>query len=125
MSNTKETYKVVSTNFDESIIVTFDLVVDLSESELHEFNDFWAFSKQRLSNANGDIKQVFCHLYARQLVCGVIANDVFNNDPSANSYITQLEGFYPEHKVAIQNFYSEFDTSTKTRYEVKETQDDQ
>ena len=125
-SNIKETYKVVSTNFDESIVVTFDLVVDLSESELHEFNDFWAFSKQRLSNANGDIKQVFCHLYARQLLHGFMNNDVFsNNDHNANSYIESLEGFIPQHKVAIKNFYAEFDDSTETKYKIAETQNDQ
>lgn len=46
--NTKETYKVVSTNFDESITIEFDLTVDIPEAYFHEFNKFWTVAGARL-----------------------------------------------------------------------------
>ena len=122
--NTKETYKVVSTNFDESIEVTFDLVVDIPEAYFHEFNKFWTGAGDRMMQANHDIKQVFCELYAAQLLHGYIYDTVCN-DITANSYIERQEGFFPSSEVSIKNFYCEFDTSTKTKYKTVETQDEQ
>ena len=123
-NNIKETYHVVSTNFDESIVITFDLVVDLSESELHELNNFWAFAEDRLSAAEGDIKQVVCHLHAAQLRYGFI-HDSVHDDRTANEYLSEQEGFYLTPKVVIQDFNGEFDDSTETKYKIAETQDDQ
>ena len=91
--NAKETYKVVSTNFDESIELTFDLVVDIPEAYFHEFNKFWAWSESRLSEANNDIKQVFCELYAAQLIRGCVYEAIHNGE-SANKYIEEREGFF-------------------------------
>lgn len=117
--NTKETYKVKSANFDESVVIEFDLVVDIPEASFHEFNNFWAFSDIRLSAAKNDIKQVFCDLYAAQLIRGFIYDSV-HNDNSANSYIERQEGFYPSSEVTIKNFYCDFDTSTETKYQIVE-----
>ena len=122
--NTKETYKVVSTNFDESIEVTFDLGVDIPEAYFHEFNKFWTGAGDRLMQANHDIKQVFCELYVAQLLYGHIHDSVCN-DITANSYIERQEGFYPSSEVTIKNFYCEIDYSTKTKYKIAETPNDQ
>lgn len=122
--NTKETYKVKSANFDDSVVIEFDLVVDIPEAYFHEFNNFWAFSDTRLSAAKNDIKQVFCDLYAAQLIRGFIYDSV-HDDNSANSYIERTEGFLLSSEVTIKNFYCDFDTSTETKYKIVETQDEQ
>lgn len=123
-SNIKETYKVVSTNFDESIVLTFDLVVDIPEAYFHSFNSFWTFSEFRLSQASNDIKQVFCELYAEQLIRGYIYESI-HDDENANKHIEGAEGFFPISEVTIKNFHCEIDYSTKTKYKIAETQNDQ
>lgn len=123
-NNIKETYKVVSMNFDESIEVKFDLVVDIPEAYLYDFNNFGAWSESRLSAANNDIKQVFCELYAEQLIRGHVYQSI-HDDESANKYIQECEGFFSTSEVTIKNFYCEIDYSTETEYEIAETTNDQ
>lgn len=121
--NINEIYHVKSTNWDETIEVEFDLIVDLPMSELHELNDFWSDNEERLSAAKGDIKQVACHLYAGVLITGYIHDEVWN-DETANEYIAKREGFWHNPDVSIANFQCHFDAETKTTYTIVEPTND-
>lgn len=119
----KETYHVKSSNWDETIEVEFDLIVDLPMSDLHEMNSFWSNPDWRLKDAKGDIKQVICHLYAEALSIGYIHDECWD-DKSANKYIEQREGFWHSPDVIIANFQGHFDAETKTTYTLVEQTND-
>ncbi len=89
-------FKKYKVQFDNYFEMTIRIKSDTETTKiLHQINDFWTDSKDRLSKENGSIESVVVKLIAKEVVLIQATSFSGSLDSVKEVFDNGIEGFYP------------------------------